>query len=338
MHASSTARRDGLIHARTRARRPSFRERVITMNPFTAHPALGRRVLLAALAFALRFGAKMTAGGIAAFVHALLPFCFVTTASRISDELVRDARRVAWTHRSASSTSATMQPLDYSHLSAHCDELPAPLRRRRARQARLHPRRSQRAAGRRGRDHRRHAHPRLGAGDPRRARARRRGDGDLAPGPPHRRPVERRRFAGAGRPRACPSCSGATCRSIRDWVDGGAWHAALKPGQRRAARELPLQQGREKERRRARAEDGAALRCLLSTTPSAPRIAPRPRRTASRSSRRSPARVRCWRPSSMRWARRSRNPARPLVADRRRIQGLDQAHDPAMRSRPKSTR
>ena len=107
---------------------------------------------------------------------------------------------------------------------------------------------------------------------------------------------------------------GAPVPLIRDWVDGGAWHAALQARAGRAARELPLQQGREEERRRARAEDGEALRRLRATTRSAPRTAPRRRRTASRSSRRSPAPARCSRPSSTRSARRSPHPARPLVA------------------------
>ena len=57
-----------------------------------------------------------------------------------------------------------------------------------------------------------------------------------------------------------------------------------------------------------------ALRRLRATTPSAPRIAPKRRRTASPSSRRSPAPARCWPPSSTRSAARSPNPKRPLVA------------------------
>ena len=45
-------------------------------------------------------------------------------------------------------------------------------------------------------------------GDPRRAGARRRGDGDLAPRPADRRRVEGRGFAGADRPRVFRNCSG----------------------------------------------------------------------------------------------------------------------------------
>ena len=59
------------------------------MNPFTAHPASVGETYTQHLRFALRFGVKMTAGGLAAIVHSLLPFCFETTASRMSDDLVR---------------------------------------------------------------------------------------------------------------------------------------------------------------------------------------------------------------------------------------------------------
>ena len=56
-------------------------------NPFTAHPHNVNETYLEHLGFALRFGLKMTWGGVAAVVHALLPFLFVTTAGRINDEL-----------------------------------------------------------------------------------------------------------------------------------------------------------------------------------------------------------------------------------------------------------
>jgi hypothetical protein len=56
-------------------------------NPFTAHPNdVGETYAEHAL-FALRYGAKMTLGGIAALAHGLCPFVFRTTASRITDEL-----------------------------------------------------------------------------------------------------------------------------------------------------------------------------------------------------------------------------------------------------------
>jgi hypothetical protein len=82
------------------------------MNPFTAHPAAVGETYLQHLRFALRFGAKMTYGGLAALVHAVLPFWFVTTASRCSDELV--AMRAASRGRSVRVVDAeTMLPLDY---------------------------------------------------------------------------------------------------------------------------------------------------------------------------------------------------------------------------------
>jgi len=37
--------------------------------------------------FACRYGAKMTWGGIAALIHAVFPFLFETTGSRITREL-----------------------------------------------------------------------------------------------------------------------------------------------------------------------------------------------------------------------------------------------------------
>ncbi len=56
-------------------------------NPFTAHPHdVGETYAQHAL-FAMRYGAKMTLGGIAALAHGLFPFLFRTTASRITDEL-----------------------------------------------------------------------------------------------------------------------------------------------------------------------------------------------------------------------------------------------------------
>ncbi len=82
------------------------------MNPFTAHPATVGETYGQHLRFAFRFGAKMTAGGLAALVHSILPFCFVTTASRINDELV--AMRAASRGRTVRVVDVeTMQPLDY---------------------------------------------------------------------------------------------------------------------------------------------------------------------------------------------------------------------------------
>jgi len=57
------------------------------MNPFTAHPASVGETYGEHYRFAFRFGAQMTLGGIAAMIHALLPFLFITTASRTLDGL-----------------------------------------------------------------------------------------------------------------------------------------------------------------------------------------------------------------------------------------------------------
>ena len=56
-------------------------------NLFTAHPSSVGETYAEHGRFALRFGARMTMGGLAAMVHALFPFLFVTTASRAPDEL-----------------------------------------------------------------------------------------------------------------------------------------------------------------------------------------------------------------------------------------------------------
>ncbi len=57
------------------------------MNPFTAHPASVGETYGQHFRFALGVGVRMTFGGFAAMIHAVFPFLFVTTASRILDEL-----------------------------------------------------------------------------------------------------------------------------------------------------------------------------------------------------------------------------------------------------------
>ena len=62
-------------------------------NPFTAHPrSVGEGYFEHGL-FACRYGAKMTAGGIAAMLHGLFPFLFETTGSRITRELADSLER-----------------------------------------------------------------------------------------------------------------------------------------------------------------------------------------------------------------------------------------------------
>jgi hypothetical protein len=60
-------------------------------NPFTAHPTSVGESYGEHFAFAFAFGARMALGGLAAMVHAVFPFAFITTASRTLDEL--NARR-----------------------------------------------------------------------------------------------------------------------------------------------------------------------------------------------------------------------------------------------------
>jgi hypothetical protein len=60
-------------------------------NPFTAHPASVGESYGEHFTFAFAFGARMALGGLAAMVHAIFPFAFVTTASRTLDDL--NARR-----------------------------------------------------------------------------------------------------------------------------------------------------------------------------------------------------------------------------------------------------
>ena len=56
-------------------------------NPFTAHPRDVGESYVEHCLFACRYGAKMTFGGIAAFIHGLFPFLFESTGSRITREL-----------------------------------------------------------------------------------------------------------------------------------------------------------------------------------------------------------------------------------------------------------
>jgi hypothetical protein len=60
-------------------------------NPFTAHPNSVGETYGEHCAFAFAFGARMALGGLAAMVHAVFPFAFITTASAALDEL--NARR-----------------------------------------------------------------------------------------------------------------------------------------------------------------------------------------------------------------------------------------------------
>jgi carbon starvation protein CstA len=56
-------------------------------NIFTAHSSAVGETYAEHCLFAFQFGARMTLGGLAAMVHAVFPFLFVTTASRALDGL-----------------------------------------------------------------------------------------------------------------------------------------------------------------------------------------------------------------------------------------------------------
>lgn len=56
-------------------------------NPFTTHPASVGQTYGQHFRFALAFGKRMTLGGVAAAIHAVFPFLFITTASRALEEL-----------------------------------------------------------------------------------------------------------------------------------------------------------------------------------------------------------------------------------------------------------
>ena len=56
-------------------------------NPFTAHPRSVGESYAEHCAFACRYGARMTLGGLAAVMHGFFPFLFQTTGSRITREL-----------------------------------------------------------------------------------------------------------------------------------------------------------------------------------------------------------------------------------------------------------
>jgi len=64
---------------------------------FTDHPASVDESYTEHMAMASSFGVRMLLGGLACFVHALLPFLFVQTGSgviaRLNDEMVVNRRR-----------------------------------------------------------------------------------------------------------------------------------------------------------------------------------------------------------------------------------------------------
>ena len=81
-------------------------------NTFTAHPASVGESYLAHMRFAARFGGRMLLGSLAALVHAVFPFLFVTTAGRINDELM-EMRAASQGRKVRMVDVETMLPLDY---------------------------------------------------------------------------------------------------------------------------------------------------------------------------------------------------------------------------------
>src|SRR5688572_15672031 len=67
---------------------PAFAGVTIMRNPFTAHPRDVGQSYFEHGVFACRYGARMTLGGVAAFLHGVFPFLFKTTGSRVTRELV----------------------------------------------------------------------------------------------------------------------------------------------------------------------------------------------------------------------------------------------------------
>ncbi len=79
-------------------------------NPFTAHPNSVNESYFEHLGFALSFGLKMTIGGIAAMIHAFLPFLFATTAGKINDDLTAMRMQTPGRRKQIEASSSTGNP------------------------------------------------------------------------------------------------------------------------------------------------------------------------------------------------------------------------------------
>ncbi len=123
----------------------------------------------------------------------------------------------------------------------------------------------------------------------------------------------------------------APCALVQNWVDG----VDVAPGQVVLLENCRLNKGEKKNERRTRPEDGQRCATSTSTTPSAPRTAPRPPPTASRKyAPRWPAPARCWRaeidahgprrwasPKPARWSPSWPAPRFPHQADHPQVPG-----------------
>ncbi len=79
------------------------------LRAFTDHPASVGESYWQHLAFALGFAVKLLLAGLAALVHAILPFLFKTTASRLIAEMASRTgpNRVAVARRASNEVSAS---------------------------------------------------------------------------------------------------------------------------------------------------------------------------------------------------------------------------------------
>ena len=146
--------------------------------------------------------------------------------------------------------------------------------------------------------------------------------------------VERRRTRSRRSRSGSPSCSAATVPLVRDWVDGGAWHDALKPGELVLLENCRINKGEKKDddalaRKMAKLCDvyvndafGTAHRAEATTHGIAKSRAGRLRRTAdggrtrcARQGARRIRRARWWRSSR---APRCRPSSRSCARSRRR--------------------
>ena len=62
-------------------------------NPFTDHPTEVGETYFQHMGVAARTGFKLAGGAFACFVHAIFPFLFVTTGSRVIDKLHRQIHK-----------------------------------------------------------------------------------------------------------------------------------------------------------------------------------------------------------------------------------------------------
>lgn len=78
------------------------------LAPFQRHPATVGETYGQHLAVALRFAGEMLRGGGACFVHAFLPFLFVSTGS----DTIKRLHEVMVTHRREATLNARRHPLE----------------------------------------------------------------------------------------------------------------------------------------------------------------------------------------------------------------------------------